>query len=84
MRRGVLACLIVILFLLQTFSNANIVLTESSTSNSYREDVLFNQSGFFEDGVYTTPNGEVHVNRPHIQWTIPNQGLAMIRTGAAQ
>ena len=82
MRRGVLACLIVILFLLQTFSNANLVLTESSTSNSYREDVLFNQSGFYEDGVYTTPDGEVHVNRPHIQWTIPNQGLAMIRTGA--
>ena len=53
MRRGALACLIVILFLLQTFSNANLVLTESSTSNSYREDVLFNQSGFYEDGVYT-------------------------------
>ena len=58
MRRGALACLIVILFLLQTFSNANFVLTESSTSNSYREDVLFNQSGFYEDGVYTTPDGE--------------------------
>ena len=82
MRRGVLASLIVILFLLQTFSNANFVLSESSTSNSYREDVLFNQSGFYEDGVYTTPDGEVHVNRPHIQWTVPSQGLAMIRTGA--
>ena len=82
MRRGVLACSIVILFLLQTWSSVNFVLSESSTSNSYREDVLFNQSGFYEDGVYTTTDGEVHVNRPHIQWTYPNQGLAIIRSGA--
>ena len=81
MRRRILASSIVILFLLQTWSNANFELSESSTSNSYREDFLFNQSGFYEDGVYTTPDGEVHVNRPHIQWTVPNQGLAMIRTG---
>ena len=81
MRRGILACLIVVLFLLQTLSNVNLELSHSPTSNSYREDVLFNQSGFYEDGVYTTPDGEVHVNRPHIQWTIPSQGLAMTRTG---
>ena len=82
MRRSVLACCIVILFLLQTWSNVNFELSESSTSNSYREDILFNQSGFYEDGVYTTTDGEVHVNRPHIQWTYPNQGLAIIRSGA--
>ena len=82
MRRGILACTIVLLFLLQTWSNVNYELSSTNNFNSYKEDHLFNQSGFYEDGVYTTTDGEVHVSRPHIQWTVPNQGLAMIRTGA--
>ena len=82
MRRGIFACGIVLLFLMQSWSGANFELTESTSFNSFQENQLFNQSGFHEDGVYTTPDGEVHVNRPHIQWSVPNQGLAMIRTGA--
>ena len=82
MRRGILAYGIILLFLMQSWSGANFELTESTSFNSFQENQLFNQSGFHEDGVYTTPDGEVHVNRPHIQWNVPNQGLAMIRTGA--
>ena len=81
MRRGILACTIVLLFLLQTWSGISSEFTETQIAKSYQEDQLFNQSGFYEDGVYTTPDGEVHVNRPHIQWSVPNQGLAMIRSG---
>ena len=82
MRRGFWAISITLLFLLQSWASTASVLTDSTTSKSYQEDQLFNQTGYYQDGVYTTNDGEVHVNRPHIQWSVPNQGLASIRTGA--
>ena len=77
-----MACFVIALFLLQSWSTTNLGLEDKTKSESYYENNLFNQSGFFEDGVYTTPDGESHVSRPHIQWTFPNQGLMSIRSGA--
>ena len=70
------------LFLLQGWSGSNLELSTSNSSKSFHQDQLFNQSGFTEDGVYTNSTGEVNVNRPHIQWVTPSQGLLMARTGA--
>ena len=82
MRRGFLAGSIVILFLLQTWSVTYEKLTEQEFFQSYHEDVLFNQTGYYEDDVYTTSDGESHVSRPNVQWVSPNQGLVSLRTGA--
>ena len=82
MRRGFLAGSIVILFLLQSWSVTFEQLTEQEFFQSYHEDVLFNQTGYYEDDVYTTTDGESHVSRPNIQWVLPNQGLVSLRTGA--
>jgi hypothetical protein len=82
MRRGFCAVIIATLFLLQPWVTTNQDLFDNKSSQSYNEDQVFNQTGFYEDGVYTTPDGESHVTRPHIQWTTPNQGLVGIKTGA--
>ena len=66
MRRGYVAIGIILLFLVNISSNAQIELAQIKNSNSIHEDSLFNQTGFNEDGVYTDSAGEVRVNRPHI------------------
>ena len=82
MRKTVLACSIVLLFLLQSWANVQPELLISAEKESYRQDDLFNQTGFVENGVYTNSTGEVHVSRPHIQWLTPTDGPIMMRTGA--
>jgi len=82
MRRGFWAVIIATLFLLQPWVTTNQDLFDNKSSQSYNEDQVFNQTGFYEDGVYTTPDGESHINRPHIQWTTPNPGIVGIKTGA--
>ena len=82
MRRGALAFGIVLLFLLPTWSSVQNELLTSSTNQSFHQDQLFNQTGFTQDGVYTDSTGEVHVNRPDIQWLTPVDGPIMSRTGA--
>ena len=82
MGRIPLALSIVLLFVLHSFSASINTLVQHTEANSQTDTTLFNQSGFYEDGVYTTTDGEIHVNRPHISWTFPNQGLSAIRTGA--
>ena len=81
MRRGFVAFGIILLFFVQISSNAQIELAQIKDFNSIHEDVLFNQTGFTEDGVYTDSNGDVKVSRPHIQWTTSNSPI-VIRTGA--
>ena len=66
MRRGCVAFSIILLFLVQITSNAQIELAQIKHSNSIHEDSLFNQTGFNEDGVYTDSTGEVKSLRPHI------------------
>ena len=82
MRRGWIASSIVLLFVLQISSSAQIELSQINHSNSIHEDSLFNQTGFNEDGVYTDSAGEVRVNRPHISWITPTQGPILERTGS--
>jgi len=82
MRRGFVAFSIILLFLVQITSNAQIQLAQIKDSNSIHEDSLFNQTGFNEDGVYTDSAGEVRVNRPHISWVTAAQGPILERTGA--
>ena len=82
MRRGCVAFSIILLFLVQITSNAQIELAQIKHSNSIHEDSLFNQTGFNEDGVYTDSTGEVRVNRPHISWVMAAQGPILERTGA--
>ena len=82
MRRTVLACTIVLLFLLQSWSTVQSELITSVDNQTFRKDNLFNQTGFVENGVYTNSTGEVKVNRPHINWLTPNDGPIMTRTGA--
>ena len=82
MRRRLLASVIVLLFLLQTTVSVRTDLVSIQTNNSFHQDTLFNQTGFAQDGVYTNSTGEVHVNRPHIQWLTPTDGPIMTRTGA--
>ena len=78
MGRIPLALSIVLLFVLHSFSASINTLVQHTEANSQTDTTLFNQSGFYEDGVYTTTDGEIHVNRPHISWTFPNQGLSLI------
>ena len=82
MRRGLWAVIIVTLFLLQPWMTTSQDLFNNKTSQSYNEDQLFNQTGFYEDGVYTTQDGESHISRPHIQWTTVMQGLVGVKSGA--
>jgi hypothetical protein len=82
MRRGLWAAIIVTLFLLQPWMTTSQDLFDNKTSQSYNEDKLFNQTGFYEDGVYTTQDGESHISRPHIQWTTVMQGLVGVKSGA--
>ncbi len=82
MRRGCWAVFIAMLFLLQSWTITGSELSENKKSHTYHEDQLFNQTGFYEDGIFTTTDGEAHLGRPPIQWTMPNQGLAAIRSGA--
>ena len=82
MRRGVLAVIIASLFLLQPWMTSSNELFDTRNLQSYNENQLFNQTGFFEDGTYTTSDGESHVSRPYIQWTMTNTGLVGIKTGA--
>ena len=71
MGRIPLALSIVLLFVLHSFSASITTLVQHTEANSQTDTILFNQSGFYEDGVYTTTDGEIHVNRPHISWTFP-------------
>jgi hypothetical protein len=82
MRRGCWAVFIATLFLLQAWTITGSELSENKKSHTYHEDQLFNLTGFYEDGIFTTTDGEAHLGRPPIQWTMPNQGLAAIRSGA--
>lgn len=82
MRRGFWAFFIVTLFLLQSWAITGSELSKKQISETYHQDQLFNQTGFYEDGIFTTSDGEAHLSRPSIQWSLPNQGLASIRTGA--
>ncbi len=82
MRRGVLAVIIASLFLLQPWMTTGGDIFHHTMSQSYSENQLFNQTGFYEDGTYTTSDGESHVSKPHIQWTSSNQGLVGIKSGA--
>ena len=80
MRRGVLAVIIASLFLLQPWMTTGGDIFHHTMSQSYSENQLFNQTGFYEDGTYTTSDGESHVSKPHIQWTSSNQGLVGINS----
>ena len=82
MSRRHIAIGIILLFLVQSWSNLEIELENESSSKTIHEDLLFNQTGFTEDGVFTDSLGEVKVNRPHIQWLTPTDGPIMGRTGA--
>ena len=82
MRRGFVALGIILLFMAQITSNAQVELAQIKNFNSLHEDSIFNQTGFTEDGVYTDSTGEVRVNRPSISWTTPAQGPILERTGA--
>ena len=82
MRRGVLACFVVSLFVMQAWVISVNEFSEIEISKTYHQDQQFNQSGYSESGTYTTPDGESHITRPHIQWTTPLQQLGISRTGA--
>jgi len=82
MRREVLACFVVSLFVMQTWAISGSELSKVEISKTYQEDQQFNQSGFVQDDTYTTTDGENHVNRPSIQWSSPSQALAFGRSGA--
>ena len=82
MSRGTVAFSIILLFLVQVTSNAQIELAQIKDSNSIHEDSFFNQTGFNEDGVYTDSSGEVRVLRPHISWVTTALGPVLERTGA--
>lgn len=82
MRREFWAISLAILFMAQSWAINGNELSEAETYNSYNETQLFNQSGFYEDGVYTTSDGESHVSKPTIQWTAPGNLLLVSRTGA--
>ena len=82
MRRGCVAFSIILLFLVQITSNAQIELAQIKHSNSIHEDSLFNQTGFNEDGVYTDSTGEVK-SQPSIIFLGSNSTRANSqRTGA--
>ena len=82
MRRGVLACIVVSLFVMQAWVISVNEFSEIEISKTYHQDQQFNQSGYSESGTYTTPDGESHITRPHIQWTTPLQQLGVGRTRA--
>jgi len=82
MRREFWAISLAFVFIVQSWAINVDELSEIKISETYHETQLFNQSGFFEDEVYTTSDGESHVSKPPIQWTTPNQLLSLPRTGA--
>ena len=49
---------------------------------SFHEIDQFNQSGFYQDSIYTSVDGESHISRPDILWNTPSYGLTTARTGA--
>ena len=69
MGRKIIACGVIFLFLLQSWSTVEYELPNVEYSNTTHQDNLFNQTGFTEDGVYTDSNGDVRITKPHIQWT---------------
>ena len=82
MSRHAIAVFTIVLLIITPWSSSVQDLTSVDVSNSYYETDIFNQSGFYEDGVYTSSDGEVQVSRPDIQWTTTNFGLISLRTGA--
>ena len=82
MRRGILACFVVSLFVMQAWTISGNEFSEIQISETYHQDQQFNQSGYVESGTYTTQDGESHISRPRVQWTTPSQLLAFERTGA--
>ena len=82
MSRHAIAISTIVLLIITPWSSSVLDLTSVDVSNSYYETDIFNQSGFYEDGVYTSSDGEVQVSRPDIQWTTTNFGLISLRTGA--
>ena len=81
MRRRIIACSVIVIFLLQSWSIATLDLSKIQSSKSVHKDVLFNQSGFTVDGVYTDTQGNVKVSKPFIKWSTSNTQL-ITRTGA--
>ncbi len=81
MRRRIIACSVIVLFLLQSWSIVTSELIKIQSSKSVHKDVLFNQSGFTVDGVYTDTQGNVKVSKPFITWSTSNTQL-ITRTGA--
>ena len=81
MRRGFITCTVILLFLIQSWSGATTSLGQIDSSESEHRDILFNQTGFTEDGVYTNTQGDVKVSKPYIQWANSNSPI-ITRTGA--
>ena len=82
MRRVIIAMLITILFCMQPLHTPASNLVDYEEKNTYISDTIFNGSGYVQNDVYTSDDGETHVTKPEINWNVNNPGLMTEKTGS--
>ena len=82
MARVVLVALTVVLLMLVPWTSTQTYFQPEEFKHTYHEIDKFNQSGFYQDNIYTSADGESHISRPDIVWNTPFYGLTTARTGA--